>query len=132
MLKRIDHRTAEEICAQQVISSLAMAVKELLENSLDAGSTSVEIRCREYGTESIEVADDGPGIPRDQHASIGLRHHTSKLAKFEDLERVRSYGFRGEAIHALCSMSAEVSMATCVDGASVGQRVVFNHDGTIK
>ena len=114
-LHRMSVETAHKISANQAIASLAMAVKEMLENSLDAGATSVDIRLRDYGTHLIEVSDDGPGIAESEHASVALRHHTSKLRDFEGLASVSSYGFRGEALNALCSLASKVTIVTSTE-----------------
>ena len=72
-IKSLDKSTVHRICSGQVIISLANAVKELVENSLDAGAKSIEIRLKQYGSESIEVIDDGPGIEEDDFQTISKR-----------------------------------------------------------
>ena len=77
---------------------LATAVKELVENALDAGATTVEVKLEQFGADLIEVSDNGTVVAPENHAALALKHHTSKLAAFADLEGVRSFGFRGEAV----------------------------------
>lgn len=69
-IKSLDQSTVHRICSGQVIINLANAVKELVENSLDAGSRNIEVRLKQYGSECIEVIDDGPGIPEDDFQTI--------------------------------------------------------------
>ena len=71
-IKALDTNTVHRICSGQVIISLSNAVKELIENSLDAGATNVEIRLKEFGSESIEVIDDGPGVEESEYETISL------------------------------------------------------------
>eukprot|EP00727_Mastigamoeba_balamuthi_P000099 m51a1_g10086 putative dna mismatch repair protein (771) ;mRNA; r:76100-80767 len=101
MLRRIDAATVRKICGGQVIVDLASALKELLENALDAGSTRVDI-----------VSDDGCGIDPQSLADLALPHTTSKLASFGDLERVATLGFRGEALNSLCAVCGGLAVAT--------------------
>lgn len=71
-IKALDKSTVHRICSGQVIVSLSSAVKELIENSLDAGAKNVEIRLKEFGSESIEVVDDGPGVEESEYETISL------------------------------------------------------------
>ena len=71
--------------------NLATAVKELVENSLDAGATNIEVRLKEYGSEGLEVLDNGSGVEEHNFEGLTLKHHTSKLCDFSDLEQVISY-----------------------------------------
>lgn len=82
-IKSLDKSTVHRICSGQVIISLANAVKELIENSLDAGSKSIEIRLKQYGSECIEVIDDGPGIIEDDFQTIS----SSKIIFILNFER---------------------------------------------
>ena len=75
---------------------LATAVKELVENSLDAGATSVEVRLKEYGKDMIEIVDNGTGVEPVNYKGLTLKYHTSKLSTFSDLGSISSYGFRGK------------------------------------
>ena len=88
-----------------MITDLTTAVKELLENSLDAGATKVDIKLYNYGKDRIIVADNGKGIPHSDHKLLAHKHTTSKLVEFTDLESLESFGFRGEALSSLCAMS---------------------------
>ncbi|PKI83894.1 ATP-binding mismatch repair protein [Malassezia vespertilionis] len=119
------------IAGAQVVPDMRAAVKELVENALDAGATSIEVRFKEYGLEGIEVVDNGSGIARTDYVSLARKHHTSKIASFEDLGSVATFGFRGEALASLCSVSS-VSVLTATDqDAPMGTVLDFNENGEL-
>ncbi|XP_078461397.1 mismatch repair endonuclease PMS2 isoform X1 [Lampetra planeri] len=129
-IRAIDRGTVHQICSGQVVLTLATAVKELVENSLDAGATSIEVRLKEHGAEVVEVSDNGSGVDEDNFQGLTLKHHTSKLQVFSDLASVETFGFRGEALSSLCALS-ELSVVTCARAASVGTRLVFDREGHV-
>lgn len=119
----------DRLCAGQVITSLSVAIKELIENALDAGCRSLEITFRDYGIESFSVVDDGCGIAEEDLQNIARKHFTSKISEFEDLQSVQSLGFRGEALFSLCTSSQQMMLTSRNSSASLASRVNFNEHG---
>ena len=102
---------ANKIAAGEVIQRPASVVKELLENSLDAGATSVLVVVKDGGKKLIQVTDDGSGMDEQDAVASFLRHATSKIVTYEDLEAIRTFGFRGEALASVAAV-AQVTMKT--------------------
>uniref|UniRef100_H3ALW2 Mismatch repair endonuclease PMS2 n=1 Tax=Latimeria chalumnae TaxID=7897 RepID=H3ALW2_LATCH len=129
-IKAIDHQSVHQICSGQVVLTLGTAVKELVENSIDAGATNIDIKLREYGVDLIEVSDNGCGVEEENFEGLTLKHYTSKLRDFSDLVHVETFGFRGEALSSLCALS-DLSIVTCHKSAAVGTRLAYDHNGKI-
>ncbi|XP_021110395.1 mismatch repair endonuclease PMS2 isoform X2 [Heterocephalus glaber] len=129
-IKAIDGKSVHQICSGQVVLSLSTAVKELVENSVDAGATNIDLRLKDYGVDLIEVSDNGCGVEEENFEALALKHHTSKIQEFADLTLVETFGFRGEALSSLCALS-DVTISTCHMSAKVGTRLVFDHNGKI-
>ncbi|MBW0463043.1 hypothetical protein O181_002758 [Austropuccinia psidii MF-1] len=111
VIHALDLKSVHKITSGQVVVDLQTAIKELVENSLDAGATNIDVKFKEYGLESFSVSDDGTGIREDDLSTVGLNHHTSKLSSFEGLAQVKTFGFRGEALSSLCAL-AQVTIQT--------------------
>jgi len=101
----LDRRTAELLAAGEVVERPASVVKELVENSLDAGSTAITVEIERGGIVYIRVTDNGSGISREDVPTAFLRHATSKIRNEEDLDGINTLGFRGEALAAICAVS---------------------------
>ncbi|CAD6228244.1 GSCOCG00006425001-RA-CDS [Cotesia congregata] len=107
----ISKETVHHICSGQVVLDLAVAIKELVENSADSGANCIDVKLVDYGKTSITVSDNGSGVLEHDFEGLGLKHHTSKLRDFSDLLEVSTFGFRGEALSSLCSLS-DVTITT--------------------
>ncbi|NXW70253.1 PMS2 endonuclease, partial [Hirundo rustica] len=129
-IRPIDRGSVHRICSGQVVLNLGTAVKELVENSLDAGATNIDIKLKDHGAELIEVSDNGGGVEEENFEGLTLKHYTSKIQDFSDLIHVETFGFRGEALSSLCALS-DVTIFTCHKSAKVGTRLVFDHNGKI-
>ena len=130
-IKALDGRAVHHIQSGQVIVDLSSVVKELVENSLDAGATSVEIRFKNNGLAAIEVQDNGDGIVSENYEAIALKHYTSKLSSYDDLSSLQTFGFRGEALSSLCAVSKFHVTTACANEAPKGTRLDFEVSGKL-
>ncbi|KAI1943226.1 ATP-binding mismatch repair protein [Ophidiomyces ophidiicola] len=131
-IKAIEARSVHQIQSGQVIVDLCSVVKELVENSLDAGSSSIDIRFKNNGLDLIEVQDNGDGISPKDYENIALKHYTSKLSTFEDLSSLETFGFRGEALSSLCGLSRLHIVTAQATQAPKARRLEFEISGKLK
>jgi len=129
-IKILPENIANKIAAGEVVQRPASVVKELLENSLDAGAKNIDVYIKRAGKSLIQVADDGEGMSSEDALLSIRRHATSKIKSVEDLNSIKSYGFRGEALSSIAAVSVlEIKTERMQD--EIGALIKVNEDGTI-
>ncbi|KAK3097677.1 hypothetical protein FSP39_012027 [Pinctada imbricata] len=116
--------------SSQVITSVFSVVKELTENALDADANSIDVKLEDFGLGKVEVRDNGSGIPSTHVPFIAKRYHTTKITAFSDLEHLTTYGFRGEALGSLCTVSS-LSITTKTASDDISLTYSFDTQGQI-
>ena len=124
MIKVLEKQVADKIAAGEVIERPASIIKELVENSIDAGACSITVEIKNGGKSYIRVSDDGCGIAQDELKTAFLRHATSKISEASDLESITSLGFRGEALASIAAVT-RTSMVTKRREDKTGSRIVI-------
>ncbi|CAG8730286.1 43309_t:CDS:10 [Gigaspora margarita] len=131
MIQSLDNNTIRRISSGQVITKVEDVVKELIENSIDAQATSIEVRLVADGLTSIVVKDNGLGITESDRPAMALRYHTSKLEDFGGLSKVETYGFRGEALNSICAISESMQITTKTSKDPVAVNYLLDRAGKI-
>ncbi|XP_041910219.1 PMS1 protein homolog 1 isoform X5 [Arvicola amphibius] len=129
-MKQLPAATVRLLSSSQIITSVVSVVKELIENSLDAGATSIDVKLENYGFDKIEVRDNGEGIKAVDVPVMAVKYYTSKINSHEDLESLTTYGFRGEALGSICSV-AEVVVTTRTAADDFSTQYVLDGSGHI-
>jgi DNA mismatch repair protein MutL len=123
-IRRLDQRTVSRIAAGEVVQRPSAAVKELLENCIDAGATAIQITIKAGGIALIQIQDNGCGIRKDDLHIVCERFTTSKISAFEDLQSVRTFGFRGEALSSIAHVS-RLTITTKTADSPCAYRAVY-------
>jgi DNA mismatch repair protein MutL len=123
-IKQLPDHIASQIAAGEVIQRPASVIKELLENAVDAGATSISITLKQGGKERIQITDDGSGMSETDARMSFEKHATSKISSADDLFAVRTMGFRGEALASIAAI-AQVDMRTRLTDADLGTRIAI-------
>ena len=125
--------TTRQISSGQVLIDISSAVKELIDNALDARAKSIFVDITANTIDSIQVKDDGHGIPSEDHALVCRRYCTSKIRDFHDLKVVggKWLGFRGEALSSMAELSGTLSVTTRVEGEPVAVKLKYARDGEL-
>jgi DNA mismatch repair protein MutL len=129
-IKLLPEHIINQIAAGEVIERPASVIKELVENSLDAGARRIEVEIKKGGTEKIIVSDDGRGMDENQLRQALIRHATSKIHSMEDLEKISTFGFRGEAVPSVASIS-HMRIASRKKGSELGNLMIID-GGVVK
>ncbi len=129
MIKILEKQVADKIAAGEVVDRPLSVVKELVENSIDSGATSIVCEIRKGGKAYIRVSDNGCGIAEEETELAFFRHATSKISQAEDLDRIETLGFRGEALSSIAAVS-RVELLTKVPEAFVGTKLTI-HGGEV-
>jgi DNA mismatch repair protein MutL len=124
-IRRLPQDVAAKIAAGEVVERPAAVVKELVENAIDAGARQIRVDLMGGGLELIRVADDGAGLARDDLSLAFARHATSKIAALDDLERITTLGFRGEALASVAAVS-NVTLVSRPAEAEIGAQIIVS------
>ena len=130
-ITQLPKSVANQIAAGEVIQRPSSIIKELLENSIDANSKNIKVLIKDAGKQSVTVVDDGEGMTKEDAVKCFGRHSTSKLSKAEDLFKIKTMGFRGEALASIAAVS-EITLKTKIESEKIGQQVIIKDSKIIE
>ena len=131
IITQLPKSVANQIAAGEVIQRPSSIIKELLENSIDANSKNIKVLIKDAGKQSVTVVDDGEGMTKEDAVKCFGRHSTSKLSKAEDLFKIKTMGFRGEALASIAAVS-EITLKTKIESEKIGQQVIIKDSKIIE
>ena len=130
MIRKLNKKIIDQIAAGEIIHRPSFVLKELLENAIDAKSKNINIKIKNAGKKLIQIMDDGIGMNEKDASFCFTKHATSKINKYEDLWKIKTLGFRGEALHAISSVS-KIEMLSKDKSSQIGTRIL-TEDGRVK
>jgi DNA mismatch repair ATPase MutL len=132
-IHKLPPQAIRSLGSSQVLTTSSSVVKELIDNSLDAGATAITVEISLNTVDIIQVKDNGHGVPAADRDLMGIRCCTSKILQFEDIHRLGGsmLGFRGEALASACELSGTVSATTKEAGETVAELLRFSRKGEI-
>ncbi len=131
IITQLPKSVANQIAAGEVIQRPSSIIKELLENSIDAHSKNIKVIIKDAGKQSVTVIDDGIGMTKEDAIKCFGRHSTSKLTKAEDLFKIKTMGFRGEALASIAAVS-EITLKTKIESEKIGQQIILKDSKVIE
>ena len=124
IIHKLSESVANQIAAGEVVQRPSSIIKELLENSIDASSKNIKVIIKEGGKNKIMIIDDGLGMSKDYATKCFEKHSTSKLKKSDDLFKIKTMGFRGEALSSIASV-CQVELSTQMENNDIGSKVII-------
>tara|TARA_Y100001958_G_C21238821_1_gene565965 strand:+ start:194 stop:1933 length:1740 start_codon:yes stop_codon:yes gene_type:complete len=131
IITQLPKSVANQIAAGEVIQRPSSIIKELIENSIDAHSKNIKVIIKDAGKQSVTVIDDGVGMTKEDAVKCFGRHSTSKLSKAEDLFKIKTMGFRGEALASIAAVS-EITLKTKTELGKIGQQIILRDSKVIE
>ncbi|KAJ1674848.1 hypothetical protein EV182_002442, partial [Spiromyces aspiralis] len=125
-IKLLPEETRQKLGVGPVVTSVDDVVRELVENSIDANATFIQVVLTDNGLSKIMVTDDGTGLRESDIVMLGQRGCTSKITSYSDLTRASSLGFRGEALHSICICASSVSISSKTAADSLGTSITLD------